>query len=138
MLMDPKIWGDPSTFRPERFLSSEAESLPDPLVVICGFGMRYVVLTARSRVCLITVGQGVPREVSCGSNCIPHHHKNIGGIRHRPASRQGPSKARVSGVHRHCVQASLPLSDYIKAFLISLVECLSGLNATLFLGTLAL
>jgi hypothetical protein len=55
MLMDPKVWGDPGAFRPERFLSSEAESLPNPLVVITGFGMRHVVLTARFLVLLITI-----------------------------------------------------------------------------------
>ena len=53
--MDPKVWGDPGTFRPERFLSSEAESLPNPLTVIFGFGSRYVVLTAPLQVVLITV-----------------------------------------------------------------------------------
>jgi cytochrome P450 len=55
MLMDPKVWGDPGTFRPERFLSSEAGSLPNPLVVIFGFGRRHVLLTVRFLISLITV-----------------------------------------------------------------------------------
>jgi len=40
MLMDPDVWGDPTAFRPERFLGNGVESLPNPLVVIFGFGMR--------------------------------------------------------------------------------------------------
>jgi len=40
MLMDPKVWGDPETFRPERFLEADADSLPNPQNVIFGFGMR--------------------------------------------------------------------------------------------------
>ncbi|KIM28405.1 hypothetical protein M408DRAFT_23786 [Serendipita vermifera MAFF 305830] len=40
MLMDPRVWGDPENFRPERFLESGADSLPNPLTVIFGYGMR--------------------------------------------------------------------------------------------------
>ncbi|PVF98743.1 cytochrome P450 [Serendipita vermifera] len=41
MLTDPKIWGDPEVFRPERFLDREAaQRLPNPLVVIFGYGLR--------------------------------------------------------------------------------------------------
>ncbi|KIM28300.1 hypothetical protein M408DRAFT_329411 [Serendipita vermifera MAFF 305830] len=40
ILSDPKVWGDPENFRPERFLTDEANSLPNPLSVIFGYGMR--------------------------------------------------------------------------------------------------
>ncbi|KIM28401.1 hypothetical protein M408DRAFT_140803 [Serendipita vermifera MAFF 305830] len=40
ILMDPRVWGDPETFRPERFLEPGADHLPNPLTVIFGFGMR--------------------------------------------------------------------------------------------------
>ncbi|KIM28322.1 hypothetical protein M408DRAFT_139912 [Serendipita vermifera MAFF 305830] len=40
VLNDPRIWGDPETFRPERFLGDDAKSLPNPLNVTFGFGNR--------------------------------------------------------------------------------------------------
>jgi cytochrome P450 len=40
MLTDPKVWGDPEVFRPERFLEDEAMTRPNPLVLVFGYGMR--------------------------------------------------------------------------------------------------
>jgi cytochrome P450 len=40
MLTDTKVWGDPENFRPERFIGPDVESIPNPLVLIFGFGMR--------------------------------------------------------------------------------------------------
>ncbi|CCA72716.1 related to O-methylsterigmatocystin oxidoreductase [Serendipita indica DSM 11827] len=40
MLVDPSIWGDPDSFRPERFLGPDANTLPDPSLLIFGFGTR--------------------------------------------------------------------------------------------------
>ncbi|KIM28318.1 hypothetical protein M408DRAFT_329423 [Serendipita vermifera MAFF 305830] len=40
ILNDPRIWGDPENFRPERFLTDEANSLPNPLSIVFGYGMR--------------------------------------------------------------------------------------------------
>jgi cytochrome P450 len=45
MLNDPKIWGDPEVFRPERHLDAQdptVTSNPNPSVLAFGFGMRYV------------------------------------------------------------------------------------------------
>ncbi|KAG8825362.1 hypothetical protein FRC19_011599 [Serendipita sp. 401] len=40
MLIDPKVWGDPEVFRPERFLDSDAgSSIPNPNFMF-GFGAR--------------------------------------------------------------------------------------------------
>ena len=42
MLNDPAVWTDPFVFRPERFLTDEnANELPNPLVIIFGYGTRY-------------------------------------------------------------------------------------------------
>jgi cytochrome P450 len=41
MLNDPKVWGDPEVFRPERFLESDAWEKPNPSTALFGWGMRY-------------------------------------------------------------------------------------------------
>jgi cytochrome P450 len=40
MLNDPKVWGDPEVFRPERFLEDRAAQRPNPLSLAFGYGMR--------------------------------------------------------------------------------------------------
>ncbi|PVF92646.1 cytochrome P450 [Serendipita vermifera] len=40
MLNDPRIWGDPEAFRPERHFASDASRLPNPSILVFGFGMR--------------------------------------------------------------------------------------------------
>jgi hypothetical protein len=42
MLNDPDVWGDPDIFRPERFLADDASDLPDPTVLVFGYGIRHV------------------------------------------------------------------------------------------------
>jgi cytochrome P450 len=42
MLNDPKVWGDPEVFRPERWLELGASDLPNPHNCQFGWGMRYV------------------------------------------------------------------------------------------------
>ena len=51
--MDETVWGDPDTFRPERFLGSEADSFPNPLIVVFGYGMRCVLF---ARAILFSLG----------------------------------------------------------------------------------
>ncbi|ODM90561.1 Methyl farnesoate epoxidase [Orchesella cincta] len=40
---DEKIWGDPRVFRPERFINEKGEFVPDPRVVVFGFGKRICI-----------------------------------------------------------------------------------------------
>ncbi|PVF97364.1 cytochrome P450 [Serendipita vermifera] len=40
MMNDPKVWGDPETFRPERFLEPDASQRPNPFSALFGWGMR--------------------------------------------------------------------------------------------------
>lgn len=47
MLMNPTVWGDPETFRPERFLEADADTRPNPLVVVFGYGARSVTQCTR-------------------------------------------------------------------------------------------
>jgi cytochrome P450 len=42
ILMDPAVWEEPETFRPERFLEPEASQRPNPLTTQFGWGIRYV------------------------------------------------------------------------------------------------
>jgi cytochrome P450 len=137
MLMDPKVWGDPDTFRPERFLSNEAESLPNPLVVIFGFGMRYVVLTARLPLLLITVWDRVCPGMYLADRTGFHiAAKTVAAFDITPVP--GKDRPRPELVeYTDAAFRRVPLSGYIKVFLITLVDCLSDLNVTLFLGTLA-
>jgi cytochrome P450 len=49
MLHDKKIYSNPMTFQPDRFLSPNAE--PDPMDVAFGFG-RYLITSYCHRICL--------------------------------------------------------------------------------------
>ncbi|PVF93573.1 cytochrome P450 [Serendipita vermifera] len=40
ILNDPRVWGDPEVFRPERFLEPDADQRPNPITVLFGWGMR--------------------------------------------------------------------------------------------------
>lgn len=73
MLTDAKVWGDPEVFRPERFLGEEGQRLPNPLVLVFGFGMRYVGhYTSELPAGADVLSKRMPRHVLCGPYRLPH------------------------------------------------------------------
>ncbi|PVG01693.1 cytochrome P450 [Serendipita vermifera] len=40
ILNDPRVWGDPDVFMPERHLGPESTQIPNPLTIIFGYGLR--------------------------------------------------------------------------------------------------
>jgi cytochrome P450 len=42
MLRDKRVFKDPELYLPERWLSEDASTLPDPTNIAFGFGTRYV------------------------------------------------------------------------------------------------
>ena len=44
--MDPKVWGDPENFRPERFLDEDNNVIRRNDIIPFGLGMRHLNITS--------------------------------------------------------------------------------------------
>lgn len=54
VLMDPKHWGDPEEFRPERFIDAEGKTFKDEYFIPFGMGRRRCLGDAMARACIFS------------------------------------------------------------------------------------
>lgn len=72
MLRNPRVWDDPETFNPDRFLVNAKPGTFDPRSVVFGFGRRYVcdhcaILRGTPLILPADCAQGRPWQIGTGS-----------------------------------------------------------------------
>lgn len=147
MLNDPNVWGDPKSFRPERFLRAHnpvVDSLPDPSHVIFGFGTRSAIFLVASLVIPMTFAthvvdnfvQNMCRQSLSRSSRVPSGCCDNGAVQDPPFGRKTSSPPRHNSVCRQCHPVSTLSIQYRYCTQQSsfILDCRSGSNVGSYLA----